>query len=156
MIEELRNKCEKHQWIKQIYQCLLSLAEKRYFEFENIHDILIVSHRSSTNGRLSNLLDERILNITDQLSVDDWLKILNNKSTLKRGDRMIIRAASYNLLKLTESVLLPLEKIKDCLFVCTKSNMHDKTLLERLTRNAYQQIHQINDLSIVSYSRIYL
>ena len=71
-------------------------------------------------------MDRRILEIMDSLTFDDWFKILINKSMLKRRDRTIIRAACYHLLKLSESSLFPLDKLKDCLLACAMLNVHEK------------------------------
>ena len=138
------------QWIHRIYNRLLALAEGRYFEFDNIRDILALTHKLSFNDRLIHRLDERILEITDTLTFDDWFKILINKSMLKRRDRTIIRAACYHLLKLSESFLFPLDKLKDCLLACAMLNVHEKTFLERLIRDAYEQVNSLNDPLIVS------
>ncbi len=94
-------------------------------------------------------MDERILEISDSLTFDDWLKILINKSMLKRRDRTIIRAACYHLLKLSESFLFPLDKLKDSLLACAMLNVYDKPFLERLIRDAYEQVNYINDPFIV-------
>jgi hypothetical protein len=96
-----------------------------------------------------NRLDERILEISDSLTFDDWFKILINKSMLKRRDRTIIRAACYHLIKLSESFLFPIDKLKDCLLACAMLNVHDKPFLERLIRDTYEQVNAINDPFIV-------
>ena len=140
------------QWIHRVYNRLLTLAEGRYFEFDNIRDILSLTYKLSHNDRLISRLDERILEISDSLVFDDWFKILINKSMLKRRDRTIIRAACYHLLKLSESSLFPLEKLKDCLLACAMLNVHDKTFLERLIRDAFEQVSSLKDPFIVSYS----
>jgi len=70
---------------------------------------------------------------------------------LKRRDRTIIRAACYHLLKLAESFVFPIEKIKDCLLACAMLNIREKNFLERLSRDAFEQIKQINDPFIVSF-----
>jgi hypothetical protein len=130
---------------------LLTLAEGRYFEFDNIRDILLLTYKLSYNDRLINRLDERILEISDSLTFDDWFKILINKSMLKRRDRTIIRAACYHLLKLSESSLFPLDKLKDCLLACAMLNVYDKSFLERLVRDAFEQVNNIKDPFIVSF-----
>ncbi|CAF1013353.1 unnamed protein product [Rotaria sordida] len=145
ILEELKSSRHTTQWIHRIYNRLLALAEGRYFEFDNIRDILALTYKLSYNDRLINRLDERILEISDTLTFDDWFKILINKSILKRRDRTIIRAACYHLLKLSESFLFPLDKIKDCLFACAMLNVYEKSFLERLIRDAYEQINNIND-----------
>ncbi|CAF1091432.1 unnamed protein product [Adineta ricciae] len=145
ILDELKASRHTAQWIHRVYNRLLALAEGRYFEFDNIRDILALTHKLSYNDRLINRLDERILEITDTLTFDDWFKILINKSMLKRRDRTIIRAACYHLLKLSDSFLFPIEKIKDCLLACAMLNVYDKPFLERLTRDAYEQVHLIND-----------
>ena len=129
---------------------MLTLAEGRYFEFDNIRDILALTYKLSYNDRLINRLDERILEISDSLTFDDWFKILINKSMLKRRDRTIIRAACYHLLKLSESSLFPLDKLKDCLLACAMLNVYDKLFLERLIRDAFEQVNNIKDPFIVS------
>jgi hypothetical protein len=111
---------------------------------------LALTYKLSYNDRLINRLDERILEITDSLTFDDWFKILINKSMLKRRDRTIIRAACYHLLKLSESFAFPLDKLKDCLLACAMLNVHEKSFLERLTRDAYEQVNNIKDPFIVS------
>lgn len=145
ILEELKSSRHTAQWIHRIYNRLLSLAEGRYFEFDNIRDILALTHKISYNDRLIQRLDERILELTDNLTFDDWFKILINKSMLKRRDRTIIRAACYHLLKLSESFVFPLEKIKDCLLACAMLNVHDKNFLERLVRDAFEQVKQFDD-----------
>ncbi|CAF4706264.1 unnamed protein product [Rotaria sp. Silwood1] len=145
ILEELKSSRHTTQWIHRIYNRLLALAEGRYFEFDNIRDILALTHKLSYNDRLINRLDERILEISDTLTFDDWFKILINKSMLKRRDRTIIRAACYHLLKLSESFLFPLDKLKDCLLACAMLNVYDKSFLERLIRDAFEQINNIND-----------
>jgi hypothetical protein len=75
----------KSTFIKK-YSCKnrrLALVEGRYFELDNIRDILALTHKLSFNDRLINRLDERILERTDSLTFDDWFKILINKSMLK-------------------------------------------------------------------------
>jgi hypothetical protein len=69
---------------------------------------------------------------------------------LKRRDRTIIRAACYHLLKSSESFLFPLDKLKDCLLACAMLNVHEKSFLERLIRDAYEQVNNIKDPFIVS------
>ncbi|CAF2673913.1 unnamed protein product [Rotaria sp. Silwood2] len=145
ILEELKSSRHTTQWIHRVYNRLLALAEGRYFEFDNIRDILALTHKLSYNDRLINRLDERILEISDTLTFDDWFKILVNKSMLKRRDRTIIRAACYHLLKLSESFLFPLDKLKDCLLACAMLNVYEKSFLERLIRDAYEQINNIND-----------
>ncbi|CAF3829191.1 unnamed protein product [Adineta steineri] len=145
ILEELKSSRHTAQWIHRIYNRLLALAEGRYFEFDNIRDILALTHKLSYNDRLINRLDERILEISDSLTFDDWFKILINKSMLKRRDRTIIRAACYHLLKLSDSFLFPIDKLKDSLLACAMLNVYDKPFLERLTRDAYEQINHIND-----------
>ncbi|CAF3689928.1 unnamed protein product [Rotaria socialis] len=145
ILEELKSSRHTAQWIHRIYNRLLALAEGRYFEFDNIRDIIALTHKLSYNDRLINRLDERILEISDTLVFDDWFKILVNKSMLKRRDRTVIRAACYHLLKLSESFLFPLEKLKDCLLACSMLNVYDKSFLERLIRDAFEQINNIND-----------
>ncbi|CAF1341928.1 unnamed protein product, partial [Didymodactylos carnosus] len=130
------------QWLHHIYNRLLTLAEGRYFEFDNIRDILAITYKLSYNDRLINRLDERILEIAETLTYDDWYKILINKSMLKRRDRTILRAACYHLLK---SPILPLDKIRDSLFACSMLSIHDKIFLEKLIQDAYQQANDIND-----------
>ena len=133
------------QWIHRTYNRLLSLAEGRYFEFDNIRDILSLTYKLSYNDRLINRLDERVLEIADSLTFDDWFKVLINKSMLKRRDRTVIRAACYHLLKLSDSSVFPLDKIKDSLLACAMLNVYDKPFLERLTRDAYEQVQELKD-----------
>ncbi len=83
ILEELKSSRHKTQWIHRIYNRRLTLAEGRYFELDNIRDILALTHKLSFNDRLINRLDERILERTDSLTFDDWFKILINKSMLK-------------------------------------------------------------------------
>ena len=138
------------QWIHRTYNRLLSLAEGRYFEFDNIKDILSLTYKLSYNDRLINRLDERVLEIADSLTFDDWFKVLINKSMLKRRDRTVIRAACYHLLKLSDSSVFPLDKIKDSLLACSMLNVYDKPFLERLTRDAYEQVQELKDPFMVS------
>ena len=128
----------------------MALADGRYFEFDNIRDILTLTHQLPYNDRLINHFDERILDISDSLTFDDWFRILINKSMLKRRDRTIIRAACYHLLKLSESSLFPLDKLKDCLSSCAMLNVYDKLFLERLVRDLYEQVKNIDDPLTVS------
>ncbi|UJR30035.1 hypothetical protein I4U23_017580 [Adineta vaga] len=145
ILDDLKSTRHTAQWIHRVYNRLLALAEGRYFEFDNIRDILALTHKLSFNDRLINRLDERILELSDNLTFDDWFKILINKSMLKRRDRTIIRAACYHLLKLSESFLFPLDKLKDSLLACAMLNVYDKPFLERLVRDAYEQVNHIND-----------
>jgi hypothetical protein len=137
------------QWIHRTYNRLLALAEGRYFEFDNVRDILAMTYKLSYNDRLINRLDERILEISDTLTFDDWFKVLVNKSMLKRRDRTVIRAACYHLLKLSDSSLFPLDKLKDCLLACAMLNVHEKNFLERLIRDAYEQVNELKDPFVV-------
>jgi hypothetical protein len=68
----------------------------------------------------------------------------------KRRDRTIIRAACYHLIKLSESFLFPLNKLNDCLLACALLNVYDKSFLERLIRDTYEQINDIKDSFIIS------
>ena len=150
MLEELKPSLHRARWIDHIYQRLLTLAENRYFEFDNVRDILLLSYTLSSNDRLIDRFDERLLEISDHLTLDDWFTILMNKSKFKRRDRTMIRAACYHLMKLTEGSLFPLDKIKDCLSACARLNLHDRAFLERLIRCVYEQVHRIKDPLIVS------
>jgi hypothetical protein len=47
----------------------LALAEDRCFEFDNIRDILALTHKLSYNDRLINRLDEKSLEISDSLTL---------------------------------------------------------------------------------------
>lgn len=145
ILEEIKVSRYTAQWVQRIYNRLLSLAEGRYFEFNNIRDILTLTYKLSYNDRLISRFDERILEISDTLTFDDWFKVLINKSMLKRRDRTVIRAACYHLLKLSESSLFPLDKIKDCLLACAMLNVYDKSFLERLVRDAFEQVHDLKD-----------
>ena len=87
-----------------IYQRLLTLAQSRYFEFDSINDILLLCSELSSGDHLIHLLDERILKISDRLSLNNQLNILNNETYLKRRDRTVIGTACHPLLKRFDSL----------------------------------------------------
>jgi len=149
LLEELTTIRCRTQWIHSIQQHLSSQAQIRSSEFENIRDILSICSKLSDDDRLIDRFDERLLDISDHLSFDDWFSILHHKSTSKRRDRTMIRAAFHHLTKLSDGTLISLEKIKDCLAASSKLNIPDRNFLERLINDAFVQIHQLENPSIL-------